>query len=87
MVEEFRDNKASGRFELDVDGQIVYATYNFDGKILYINYVEAPPGLRGSGATGRLMEHIVEIANAQDCKIVPICGYAATWLRRHESAS
>jgi predicted GNAT family acetyltransferase len=29
------------------------------------------------------MEGIVEEADARALRITPICGYAATWLRRH----
>ena len=80
----FQDNKNLQRFERLVSGgHIVYATYRIDGKTLYINYVEAPPALRGSGEAGRLMEDITAHARAEGLKLHPICGYAASWLRRH----
>lgn len=83
MTERLRDNRENTRYELDVDGQIVFADYRRDGDTLYINYVEAPPSLRGSGAAGRLMEGVVEAAKSEGLKIVPLCGYAAAWIRRH----
>lgn len=78
-----RDNPSRGRYELEVDGQIVFLTYRRDGETLYIPHVEAPPTLRGTGAAGRLMEGVMGIARAENLKVVPICGYAAAWLRRH----
>ena len=78
-----RDNPSKGRYELDIDGKIVFANYRRDGGTLYIPYVEAPPSLRGTGAAGRLMEGVMEIARAEKLKVVPICGYAASWIRRH----
>jgi uncharacterized protein len=83
MSEPIRDNIERSRYELEIDGQIVFANYRRDGAMLSILHVEAPPPLRGTGAAGRLMQGIVESARATGAKIVPLCGYAATWLRRH----
>lgn len=81
---EFLDNTAKSRFEHHVDDAIVFANYRQQGKTLYIDYVEAPPKLRGTGAAGRLMSKIVKYADDNDQEIVPICGYAASWLSRHK---
>ena len=78
-----RDNAAAGRFELDVQGQIVFADYRRTPGLLIIDYVEAPPALRGTGAAGQLMEGVAAEARREGVRIVPICGYAAAWLRRH----
>jgi uncharacterized protein len=83
MSEPIRDNTARSRYELEIDGQIVFANYRRDGAILSILHVEAPIPLRGTGAASRLMRGIVESARATGAKIVPLCGYAAAWLRRH----
>ena len=77
------DNKELSRFERSVDGAVVFANYRLDGRTLYINYVEAPESLRGSGEAGKLMEEIVALAETQRYVIFPICGYAVSWLRRH----
>ena len=83
MTTPVKDNPAQSRYELDVDGRIVFTNYRRQGSTLYIPYVEAPPSLRGTGAAGRLMEGVMEHARAQRLKVVPICGYAALWIRRH----
>jgi uncharacterized protein len=83
MSDTLRDNKERGRYELEIDGQIVFAKYRRDGARLSILHVEAPPSLRGTGAAGRLMQGITEIARATGAKIVPLCGYAASWIHRH----
>jgi len=77
------DNPARHRYEFDVDGQTVFADYRRHGDTLTITHVEAPPVLRGSGAAGRLMQGVMEIARAENVKVVPLCGYAAAWIRRH----
>jgi predicted GNAT family acetyltransferase len=77
------DNTSANRFELDVDGQIAHADYRVIGDTLYIDYVEAPPALRGTGAAGRLMEGVMSAAAEKGYAVEPVCGYAAAWMRRH----
>jgi predicted GNAT family acetyltransferase len=78
-----RDNTEKSRFELDVDGQIVFADYHRAGDLVVIRHVEAPVPLRGTGAASRLMRGVAEAARADGLTIRPRCGYAAAWLRRH----
>jgi uncharacterized protein len=69
------------RYELDVEGQTVFANYRRSGDVLTILYVEAPVPLRGTGAAGKLMTLVGEEAKKNSWSIVPVCGYAAAWLR------
>lgn len=82
MSNQVTDNPTRGRYELEVAGEIVFATYRREGHTVYIPHVEAPPSLRGTGAAGRLMQGIMEKARTEGLKVVPICGYASAWLRR-----
>jgi predicted GNAT family acetyltransferase len=84
MSSTIHDNVAACRFELDVNGQVVVADYEREGSDLVIRYVEAPPPLRGTGAADRLMRGIAELARREGRKIIPLCGYARVWLRRHK---
>lgn len=84
MTSAVRDNPEKGRFELDIDGQIVFATYHRRGPTVLIPHVEAPPSLRGTGAAGRLLEGVMELVRSEGGKIVPLCGYASAWMRRHK---
>lgn len=77
---EIRDT--GQRYELDEAGLTAYADYRREGERLYIDYVFSPPALRGTGASGRLMAALAQDAQDKGLKITPICGYAATWLRR-----
>ena len=76
------DNKILSRFELIKNGYVTYADYALDGDVLVLRFVFAPEELRGSGAAGDLMAGIVAYAMAENLKIRPICGYAASWLRK-----
>ena len=77
---DLRDTGA--RYEMEEQGQTSYADYRRTPERLYIDYVYAPPALRGTGASGRLMAALSADARARALKITPICGYAAVWLRR-----
>lgn len=78
---ELRDNTAAGQYELDVEGQTVFARYRRNADVLTILWVEAPPALRGTGAAGKLMSLLGAEAKAKGWRVVPVCGYAAAWLR------
>lgn len=77
------NNEARNRYELTEQGHTAYADYRREEGRLYIDYVLAPPPLRGSGTAGRLMQGVAEDARKEGLTITPICGYAAAWLRRH----
>lgn len=79
---QLRDNTGVGQYELDIDGQTVFARYRKSGSVLTVLWVEAPAALRGTGAAGRLMKLVAGEARARGWSIVPVCGYAAAWLRR-----
>ena len=79
---ELRNNTAESRYEMDEQGMTSWADYRLVGERLYIDHVEAPPALRGTGASGRLMAALAADARDRGLKITPICGYAAAWLRR-----
>jgi len=85
MSEQVIDNPARGRFELKVDGQVVFANYRRQEGLLVIDHVEAPPALRGTGAADRLMHGVMGLARAGGLRVSPRCGYAALWLRRKKA--
>ena len=81
-MSDLRDTGA--RYELDEQGLTSWADYRRTGDRLYIDHVESPPALRGTGAAGRLMAALSADARAKNLRVTPICSYAAAWLRRSE---
>ena len=77
------DDTERQRYELEIDGHTVFATYRREGDVVAIRHVEAPLPLRGTGAADRLMQGIAAKARAERFKLRPLCGYARSWLRRH----
>jgi len=86
-VVELRDDAARQRLEMVEQGQVVFANYRRDGQRMFIDHVEAPIALRGTGAAGRFMEALASAARRDGQKLIPICSYAAAWLARHPEQS
>jgi predicted GNAT family acetyltransferase len=76
-------NEANKRYEMDVNGQTVYADVRRRDDTLFIDYVEAPPALRGKGAAGKFMKELMETIRQENVRVVPLCSYAAVWVSRH----
>lgn len=80
---DFDDAQDRGRFELRIGQEVVFATYRRQPGTLVVTYVFAPPSLRGSGASDRLMIEVAGVATSEGRKIVALCHYANLWLRSH----
>jgi predicted GNAT family acetyltransferase len=78
------DNTVASRFELVEQGLTAFADYRLSDGRLVLPHVEAPPALRGTGAAGRLMEGVLTLARERGLKVIPLCGYAAAYFRRHD---
>ena len=76
-------NEAEKRYEMLFGNLMVYANVRKDRNTLYVDYVFAPPELRGKGAAGEFMRKLMDVVRTENLKAVPICGYAAGWLSRH----
>lgn len=78
-----RDNAERRRYEMDVDGGTAFASYRVEGGTILVTHTEVPPGLRGRGLGDRLVKGMLDLARTQGRKVVPICSFVATYVRRH----
>jgi len=76
-------NEAEKRYEMPIGNLVVYANVRKDKNTLYIDYVFAPRELRGKGTAGEFMNKLMDVVRTEKLKVVPLCGYAASWLQRH----
>jgi predicted GNAT family acetyltransferase len=79
-----RDNTERQRYEMTEDGRLAWADYYRNGDVVILPHVEADPGLRGTGAAGRLMEGVLAQVRAEGLKVRPVCSYAVAYIRRHK---
>jgi len=77
------DNTELHRFELMENGLTVFAEYRRHDDRYVLTHVEADQALKGTGAAGRLMQQIIAHARENNLTLVPRCGYAVAWFKRH----
>lgn len=83
---QISNNPKQNRYELDIDGQLAFADYQQEGGgNLVITHVFVPPELRGQGIAAKLMEFIVADSREKRFTIVPVCPYAAAYMKRQAS--
>ncbi|MDE0701827.1 MAG: GNAT family N-acetyltransferase [Acidimicrobiaceae bacterium] len=84
MTHEVRNNPARQRYELIVEGRIAsVADYQLDGTIVVVPHVETDPSLRGRGLADRLMRGMLDDLRTNEQSILPLCGFAAAFIRDH----
>jgi len=76
-------NPADNRFETWIDGKLSKLDYIQDGKNFVITHVGVHPELRGQGVAGRIVQMGLDYAKENSLRVVPMCSYAAAYIRRH----
>ncbi len=83
---EVINNTEKHRYELHIDGQVAVADYKLLNDRLSITHVGTPENLRGQGIAARVMDGVVADAEAKGLTIIPICPYAASYLKRKKKS-
>jgi uncharacterized protein len=76
-------NPSEHRFEAWIDGYLSKLDYIQDGNNFVITHVGVFPELRGQGIAGRITQVSLEYAKEHGLRVVPMCSYAARYLRKH----
>jgi predicted GNAT family acetyltransferase len=76
-------NEAEDRFETWIDGQLSKLDYMQDGNTIVMTHVGVHPEHRGQGVAGRLTEVALEYAKEKSFRVIPMCPYIATYIRRN----
>jgi predicted GNAT family acetyltransferase len=82
-ADEVRNDTATSRFELIEDGQTAFLNYEQRADRFVILHTEVPPPLRGRRLGERLVQAAVDAARQQGLRLVVICPFARTYLKRH----
>ena len=76
-------NEAARRFELLVDGLRALLTYRrFPNRIVF-DHTEVPKPLEGHGLGAKLARFALDFARANHLRVVPLCPYVSSFIRRH----
>lgn len=76
------ENSDESQFELRRDGEVVsVASFGERGDTVVIPHVGTEPQYRGQGYASKLMDGVIEILRETDRKIMPLCPFAASYMR------
>lgn len=76
-------NPDENRFETTIGGKLSKLDYLQNGRNFVITHVGVHPSLRGQGVAGKIVEAGIEYARENSFRVVPMCSYAAAYIRRH----
>ena len=80
---EIINNESERCFEVSVNGLLSKLDYLQDKDTFVITHVGVHPELRGQGMAGKLTQAGLEFAKAKSLRVIPMCSYAAAYIRRH----
>jgi len=76
-------NEAEERFEVNVQGQVSFVSYQRSpGRIVYV-HTEVPQNLAGNRIGSRLANTALEFARLRHLSVVPVCPFVAAYIRKH----
>lgn len=74
---------AHQRFEAQLDGEVAFLRYTFQGGRVFFDHTYVPDAFRGRGVAAALVQAALNEARKQNWKIVPRCSYVAAFLTRN----
>jgi uncharacterized protein len=77
-------NSANNRLELAVDGNIAFIEYKLSKQDLFLIHTEVPAALEGRGVGSAIVQKALQYAKDHSYKIVPLCPFVLTYLKRHK---
>ena len=80
---EITNNESESCFEVSVNGLLSKLAYIQDKDTFVITHVGVHPDLRGHGLAGKLTQASLEFAKAKSLRVIPMCSYAAAYIRRN----
>lgn len=77
------DNRAANRFELPIDGQLAFLTYERTSDCVRFLHTEVPESFRGRGFGETLVKGALDAVRAEGLGVVAICPFVRAYLRKH----
>jgi predicted GNAT family acetyltransferase len=75
------------RFTVQADGHEAVLDYRLEGHIVTITHTGVPPAIRARGIAAALTQAALDAFPAPDWTVVPVCSYAAAYMRSHPDRS
>ena len=77
------DNQSLNRLEVSVVGGLGLLRYQIARGTMWLLHVQVPPEAQGHGVASELTRTALELAKERGLKVVPVCSFVATYIRRH----
>jgi glutathione peroxidase len=77
------DHPDRQRYELEVEGQIAFIDYQRSAGVVTMTHAKVPAQLNGRGIGSALVKGALELARAQNERVIPVCPFIATYIQRH----
>jgi len=71
------------RFEFHLDGETAVLTYRRAGDTITFIHTRVPDGIGRHGVGSELVRTGLEYAKSQGLKVIPLCPFAAAYIRSH----
>lgn len=82
--QKLKINSTSNRLELEIEGSTAFIEFRLSHQLLYLIHTEVPPTLNGKGAGAAIVQKALQYAKDNGYKIVPICPFVQSYLKRHQ---
>ncbi|HKM62172.1 MAG TPA: GNAT family N-acetyltransferase [Acidisphaera sp.] len=80
---DLHDNTARGRYEMDVDGDVAFVTYETKPDRLILVHTEVPRALEGRGIGSALARAVLDDIRRRGLRVEPRCPFIAAFIARH----
>jgi predicted GNAT family acetyltransferase len=78
------ENRNRHRFELKTDDKLSIVNYEqVDDETLALTHTEVDPSLEGQGVGSHLVLGVLEFAERNNFKVVPLCPFVSVYIKRH----
>ena len=77
------DNSTKSRFEIPVNGETAFLTYQRTDDALTLIHTEVPPAFRGGHLGNTLVEAALQSAHSAGLRIIAVCPFVRAYMRRH----
>ena len=76
-------NTSAQQYEARIDRHLAVAEYSISGNTITFTHTYVPQALRGRGIASKLIQTALEEARAEELRVVPLCSFVASYIRRH----
>ena len=83
MADNFRDNEARSRFELEVEGAVAFVEYRKSSGAITLVHTEVPAALGGKGIGSKLARATLDAVRAQARKLTVECEFIQGFMGKH----